>query len=212
MYVAVNVATVWTDPSKARPVDKPALVNPAHPRPWLRAMTPAQSADLTDSDRTQTQALYGARVLVLARQGAWSRVVVPRQPTPRNAQGYPGWIPTVQLTRNPSYAAAIARRPFALVDRGIATGLYSDRRMRHRVLTVSMNTRLPVLGRTPRAFEVATPNHGREWLPRSRAHVYRTERAIPRPTGRDLVRTARTFVHQPSVWAGRSSFGFDCSG
>jgi gamma-D-glutamyl-L-lysine dipeptidyl-peptidase len=212
MYVAVNVATVWTDPGKARPVDRPALANPARPRPWLRAMTPAQSVDLTDSNRTQTQALYGARVLVLARRGAWSKVVVPRQPTPRDARGYPGWIPTVQLTRNPSYAAATARRPFALVDRGVATGLYSDRGLRHRVLSVSTNTRLPVVGRTARAFEVATPNHGRDWLPSSRAHAYRSEGAIPRPSGRDLVRTAKAFLHQPSVWAGRSSFGFDCSG
>ena len=55
-------------------------------------MTPDQRADLTDSNRTQTQALYGAPVLVLAHQGAWSQVVVPRQPTPRDARGYPGWI------------------------------------------------------------------------------------------------------------------------
>ncbi len=212
MYVAVNVATVWTDPSKARPVDQPALTNPAHPRRWLRAMTPEQSEDLTDSNRTQTQALYGAPVLVLAQHGAWSQVVVPRQPTPRDPRGYPGWIPTVQLTSNPSYAAAVARRPFALIDRGIGTGLYSGPKLRHRVVTLSMNTRLPVLRRTHRALLVATPEHGREWLPKSRASVYRTERAIPRPTGRDLVRTAETFLHQPYVWAGRSGFGFDCSG
>jgi cell wall-associated NlpC family hydrolase len=203
---------VWTDPSKARPVDRPALTNPAHPRQWLRAMTPDQSGDLTTSNRTQTQALYGAKVLVLAQQRAWSQVVVPRQPTPRNAQGYPGWIPTVQLTRNPSYARATARRPFALINRGIGTGLYSGPRMRHRVLTLSMNTRLPVLRRTHRALKVATPDHRRAWLPKARASVYRTERAIPRPTGRDLVRTAMTFLHQPYVWAGRSGFGFDCSG
>lgn len=212
MYVAVNVATVWTDPGKARPVDRPALTNPAHPQRWLRAMSPDQKADLTDSNRTQTQALYGAPVLVLARQGAWSQVVVPRQPTPRDPRGYPGWIPTVQLTRNPTFAAAARHRPFALVDRGIGTGLYAGPKLRHRVLTVSTNTRLPVLGRTPRAFVVATPDAGRAWLPRSRASVHRTEKAIPRPTGRALVRTARTFLHQPYVWAGRSGFGFDCSG
>ena len=212
MYVAVNVATVWTDPSKARRVDRPALTNPAQPQRWLRAMTPDQKADLTDSNRTQTQALYGAPVTVLARKGAWSQVVVPRQPTPRDPRGYPGWIPTVQLTTSPSYARALKARPFALVDRGITTGLFRDRALRHRVLALSMNTRLPVLGRTAKALLVKTPQHGRKWLPRSRATVYRTERSIPRPTGADLVRTARTFLHQPYVWAGRSGFGFDCSG
>jgi cell wall-associated NlpC family hydrolase len=212
-YVAVNVATVWTDPSKARKVDRPALTNPAHPQQWLRAMSSRQKADLTDSNRTQTQALYGAAVIVLARQGAWSQVVVPRQPTPRDARGYPGWIPTRQLSRSPAYAAAVKQRPFALVNRGITTGLYSDRKMRHRVLAVSMNTRLPVVRRSARGLLVVTPDHGRrDWLPKARASVYRTERAIPRPTGAQLVRTARTFLHQPYVWAGRSGFGFDCSG
>jgi gamma-D-glutamyl-L-lysine dipeptidyl-peptidase len=212
MYVAVSVATVWTDPTKPRPVDRPALTNPAHPRAWLRAMSPAQSEDLTDSNRTQTQALYGAPVLVLARQGAWSQVVVPNQPTPRDPRGYPGWIPTVQLTRNPLFGAASARRPFALVDRGIATGLFSDKVLRHRSLTVTMNTRLPVLRRTHRAVQVLTPDRGAKWLPRKRISVYRTEKSIPRPTRRQLVRTAKTFLHQPYVWAGRSGFGFDCSG
>ena len=212
MYVAVNVATVWTDPSKARRVDRPALTNPAQPQRWLRVMTSDQKADLTDSNRTQTQALYGAPVTVLARKGAWSQVVVPRQPTPRDPRGYPGWIPTVQLTSSPAYARATARRAFALVDRGIGTGLFRDRALRHRVLTLSTNTRLPVLGRTAKAFLVKTPQHGRKWLPRSRASVYKTERSIPRPTGADLVRTARTFLRQPYVWAGRSGFGFDCSG
>jgi cell wall-associated NlpC family hydrolase len=212
MYVAVSVATVWTNPSKPRPVDRPALTNPAHPRQWLRAMSPAQSEDLTDSNRTQTQALYGAPVLVLAREGAWSQVVVPNQPTPRDPRGYPGWIPTVQLTRNPSFGAASASRPFALVDRGIATGLFTGRKLRHRVLSLSMNTRLPVMARTKRAVEVLTPDRGAKWLPRKRTHVYRSEASIPRPTGRQLVRTARTFLHQPYVWAGRSGFAFDCSG
>jgi gamma-D-glutamyl-L-lysine dipeptidyl-peptidase len=211
-YVAVNVATVWTDPGKARPVDRPALTNPAHPRQWLRAMSSDQRADLTDSNRTQTQALYGARVLVLAQRGAWSQVVVPRQPTPRDPRGYPGWIPTVQLTRNPSYATAVRNHPFALLDRGTGSGLFAGPRLRHRVLTLSTNTRLPVLARTARALKVATPDDGAKWLPRKRATVHRSERAIPRPTGRQLVRTAKAFLHRPYVWAGRSAFGFDCSG
>jgi cell wall-associated NlpC family hydrolase len=212
MYVAVSVATVWTNPGKARPVDKPALTNPAHPRQWLRAMSPAQSEDLTDSNRTQTQALYGAPVTVLAQEGAWSQVVVPNQPTPRDPRGYPGWVPTVQLTSNASYGAASTSRPFALVDRGIATGLFSDRKLRHRTLTITMNTRLPVLRRTHRAVLVATPDRGAKWLPRKHSSVYRSEKNIPRPSRRQLVRTAKTFLHQPYVWAGRSGFGFDCSG
>ena len=212
MYVAVSVATVWTAPSKARPVDRPALTNPADPQRWLRTMTPSQSLDLSAGNRTQTQALYGAPVLVLARQGAWSQVVVPGQRTPRDARGYPGWVPSVQLISNPAYAAATSQRPVVLVRRGIGTGLYTDSALRNRVATLSINTRLPLLSRTRRAVQVLTPDHGPRWLPRSRTGVYRTAATIPRPTGRQLVRTARTFLRQPYLWGGRSGFGLDCSG
>ena len=211
MYVAVSVATVWTDPGKVRPVDRPALTNPAHPAQWLAAMTPAQSGDLSTSNRTQTQALYGAPVLVLAQKGAWSQVAVPRQPTPRNALGYPGWIPTVQLTRSPAYDARRNDR-FALVDRGRTTGLFADRGLTERELLLSTNTRLPLLRRTPRALLVATPDRGPAWLPARRASVYRSDAAIPRPTGAGLVRTAKAFLRQPYLWGGRSGFGLDCSG
>jgi cell wall-associated NlpC family hydrolase len=80
------------------------------------------------------------------------------------------------------------------------------------VLSLSMNTRLPVLARTKRAVQVLTPDRGAKWLPRKRTDLYRSASRIPRPTGKQLVRTAKTFLHQPYVWAGRSGFGFDCSG
>src|SRR5205823_15109792 len=56
-YVAVSVATVWTDPSSPRSVDAPALANPARPREWIASMSDAQKLALVG--RVQTQALYG---------------------------------------------------------------------------------------------------------------------------------------------------------
>ena len=97
-FVAVSVATVWTTPQSPRPVDHPALTNPVDIRGWLSDMTPAQQEALTSDNLTQTQALFGDRVFVVGQQGDWDEVLVPGQPTPKNALGYPGWIPKAQLT------------------------------------------------------------------------------------------------------------------
>src|ERR1700758_754171 len=120
-YVAVSVATVWTTPQSPRPVDHPALTNPVDMRGWVTAMTPDQQEALTSDELDQTQALYGDRVVVLQEQGDWDQVVVPDQSTPKDSQGYPGWIPKAQLATDPVYDAIKEHAPFALADRGITT-------------------------------------------------------------------------------------------
>src|SRR5579862_8212522 len=84
-YVAVSVATVWTSPASPRAIDRPALGDPVDMRGWSRVLTTALRIGL--GGRTQTQALLGEPVVVLARSGAWERVVVPDQPTPRDRRG-----------------------------------------------------------------------------------------------------------------------------
>ncbi|MGA9493300.1 MAG: hypothetical protein WBV80_24060, partial [Mycobacterium sp.] len=95
-YVAVSVATVWTTPQSPRPVDRRALTNPVDIRGWLSDMTLDQQEALTGDNLNQTQALFGDRVLVVREQGDWDEVRVPGQPTPKDSQGYPGWIPKAQ--------------------------------------------------------------------------------------------------------------------
>ena len=97
-YVDVSVATVWTAPTSPRPVDHPALTNPVNIPRWLSDMSLADKLGLTNDNLTQTQALYGNRVYILAKQAGWDEVAVPGQPTPKNPLGYPGWVPSVQLT------------------------------------------------------------------------------------------------------------------
>src|SRR5665811_1043159 len=95
-WVAVSVATLWRTPGSARAIDRPALRNPAGIRQWLSRMTLTDRRGL--NGRADTQALLGDRVIVVARSGSWVKVVVPDQPTPLDARGYPGWVPTGQLT------------------------------------------------------------------------------------------------------------------
>ncbi|HEX3648899.1 MAG TPA: NlpC/P60 family protein, partial [Pseudonocardiaceae bacterium] len=211
-FVDVSVATVWTSPASPRPVDHPALTNPVDVEGWLASMTTAQKVDLTSGNRTQTQALYGQQVYVLATQGDWDEIAVPGQPTPKNALGYPGWVPKAQLDTSAPGFAGQANRPFALIDRAATAWLYDDPLLTRHHLRLSVNTRLPVLARTGRAILVATPDAGPKWLSTKDATVYRGDADIPYPTGAELVRFAETFVDQPYLWAGRSGFAFDCSG
>ena len=210
-YVDVSVATVWTAPTSPRPVDHPALTNPVNIPRWLSGMSLADKLGLTNDNLTQTQALYGNRVYILARQAGWDEVAVPGQPTPKNPLGYPGWVPSVQLTAGHGFAALQSHRPFAFVQAPTAW-LYDNSALTRENMQISANTRLPVLARAGQAILVATPDGGAKWLSARDASVYRSASDIPYPTGASLVAYAKRFLHGPYLWAGRSGFAFDCSG
>ncbi len=207
-YVDVAAATLWTGPRLARAVDAPATGNPVDLRAWTDGLTLGQRRWLVG--KLETQALYGTKLTILQRSGDWVQVVVDGQPTPRDPRGYPGWLPARQLTTNPTLAR-LSRRPFALVTATTA-GLYQGRSRRHRLMELSLDTRLPVLARSGGSILVATPDRGAAWLSAHDARVYADQAEIPRPGGTDLTATARRFAGLPYVWAGTSAWGFDCSG
>ena len=210
-YVDVSVATVWTAPTSPRPVDHPALTNPVSIPRWLSEMSLADKLGLTNDNLTQTQALYGNPVYILAKQAGWDEVAVPGQPTPKNPLGYPGWVPSVQLTAAHGFAALQNHRPCAFVQAPTAW-LYDNSALTRENMQISANTRLPVLARAGQAIRVATPDRGAKWLSAREATVYRSASDIPYPTGASLVAYAKRFLHRPYLWAGRSGFAFDCSG
>jgi gamma-D-glutamyl-L-lysine dipeptidyl-peptidase len=207
-YVDVGVATSWAFAGFDQAVDQPAVSNPSDIRLWLEDMSLGQEQRLIGD--IETQSLYGQRVTILEDQGDWLKVAVEGQPTPRNALGYPGWVPRRQLTFDTGLDA-YESKPFAQV-RAKSAFLYNDRALSSRFIKLSYATRLPVVGRSADAIEVATSDDGYKWLRASDATVYGSTTAIPKPTGADIVRTAKTFLGVPYLWAGTSSFGFDCSG
>ncbi|WP_197503098.1 NlpC/P60 family protein [Mycobacterium sp. 1245111.1] len=211
-YVTVAVATVWTTPQSPRPVDHFAVTNPVDIRGWVSAMTTDQQEALTSDELDQTQVLFGDRVVVVREQGDWDEVRVPDQATPKDSQGYPGWIPKSQLTIDAGYGALKGYGPFVLADRGVTTWLYREPGLSDRDIEISANTRLPLLNRTDKAVQVATPDRGSKWLDARTVSVYQKPTDIPHPTGADLVRYAATFLGIPYVWGGVSGFGIDCSG
>jgi len=94
--VRVPVANVWEAPDAGR--------LPLDPHVWPTA-TVTLSQRLALVGHMQTQVLYGERVRVLARQGGWTRIAVPDQPSPLDPRGYPGWVRSWQL--GPAFAAPL---------------------------------------------------------------------------------------------------------
>jgi gamma-D-glutamyl-L-lysine dipeptidyl-peptidase len=204
-WIDVSVATLWVQPGQARAIDAPACRNPADPRAWVAGMTVEQKRWLVG--RLETQALYGTKVYLLATSGTWSKIAVTGQPTPRNRWGYPGWVPTVQLTtRAPEDAPRVA------VVRQKAVWLWKEADLTGRVLEVSYGTRLRAVAWTPSAVEVAMLDGRHVYARRSVVALHTPGEPWPTLTGAKLVAQARSFLGLQYLWAGVSGFGFDCSG
>jgi cell wall-associated NlpC family hydrolase len=203
-WVAVSVATLWRAP-RSRVVDRPALANPAGIRLWLSRMTLADRRGL--NGRADTQSLLGDRVIVTARSGAWVKVVVPDQPTPLDRRGYPGWLPVAQLTAVPPVATALVATVVART-----TWLRTDSPGASPVTEISFGTRLPRVGTTGGWVRVLTPTGLVRRVAASAVAVRAPGVAALTRTGADVVRAAQMFTGLPYLWAGRSGFGFDCSG
>ena len=203
-WVDVAVATLWAEPDQARPLDAPSLANPVDIPAWLAAMTVDDRRWLVD--RLVTQVLYGDRVTVVDIAGGWARVVVPRQPSKLDPRGYPGWLPSAQLTAV-APEAAVAGEAVVNVP---ATGLLDLADTDRPPLTLSFNTRLPVLLASPDSVTVATPGGGRGLLVPSNVAIVTPDE--PPPAGADVVRSAQQFSGVDYLWAGTSASGWDCSG
>src|SRR5262249_3628415 len=114
--VSVGVATLWAAPDRVRAVDEPAVWVPARPRDWVEAMSPGDRADLRG--RTLSQLLLGEHVIVREGRGGWALIAALAQPTSKDPQGYPGWLPADQISPVEGFHAAGVRVAARHRDRG----------------------------------------------------------------------------------------------
>ena len=205
-WVSVGVGTLWTRPGVMRTVDRLAISPPGLVRTWIAAMTVAQKQGLVG--RIETQALYGTEVTVTSESKGWSHVVIPSQPTPRDRRGYPGWIPTWQLTsRHPkstsSYATVTSPTTWVRsVSAAPRTTL---------ILEVSYDTRLPVVGSNSSSIEVSLLDGRQGYVLRKNVSVHAVH-AFLKATPGAVISESKKFLGLQYLWGGTSGFGFDCSG
>jgi cell wall-associated NlpC family hydrolase len=117
MAVRVPVANVWAAPNAGH--------LPLDPHVWpTSAVTYSERLALVG--HMPTQALYGERVLVLARRPGWTQIAIPDQPSPLNPLGYPGWVRSWQLGPPPPGKQVRVTAHTARLANGTEVGFATD--------------------------------------------------------------------------------------
>jgi len=190
--IDVAVATLWKAPGIYRAIDRPSVTNPVEPIRWSKNLATTESRVWLDS-HVQTQALYGQTVQVLEIRGGWVKVAVRGEPDPQDPRGYPGWLPSAQLTSGfddrGKYVVAVSRNAPLLVH--------------GRTLMLSYGTRLPLVKWGGDFAVVRTPD--------GVGTVSGVEEPL-RYSAASIVRQAERFVGVRYLWGGLSAWGYDCSG
>ncbi|WFE52764.1 MULTISPECIES: NlpC/P60 family protein [unclassified Micromonospora] len=203
--VRVAVATLWTSPEAVRPVDRPALTARADILAWVSGMNTDQQV----GDCVLSQLLLGERVLVSElRPDGWARVVAVEQPAAKlDPRGYPGWLPTEQLTAVDP--AATGTEPPLVVDTTV-TGLHAAPGGPVVLPGVVVGTRLVPAGPVRDDWRpVHVPGRaGPLWLPDD--HLVATPAAAP--SAEQALAVAQRLLDVIYIWGGLSAHGIDCSG
>ncbi|GAA1616370.1 C40 family peptidase [Brevibacterium sanguinis] len=209
-YVDVTVATLWKDTSSPRKVDEPALGKPVDLDKWNDNLKDTEvRRGLTG--KTETQAVYGSPVTVLDIKGDWAKVAVNDQSTPKDDKGYPGWLPTKQLVENDRFGSLKKDQPRAVVTAKTAE-LEGIEFTKDTGADPSFNVELPLIAQDVEDVRVALPGGGAAWIDVNDVAVYEAGDKPAKPSGDDLVETAKQFDGLRYLWAGVSAYGFDCSG
>lgn len=200
---SVPVATVWTAPEKVRPVDAASIAETPNINNWLQHMSHQDHQDLVDHNRIQTQLLYGEPVRIDEVVDGWAKIVALWQPSQKDERGYPGWVPMHQLTE----VETLTELGYARVTKNKAQ-LWTEDFTPLRV--VSFNTLLPVKEQAD-FIRLQTPN-GDALIMKEAVEIVATYDQSPRGTGLTVATLGAEFLNLPYLWAGMSSYGYDCSG
>ncbi|RLQ94306.1 C40 family peptidase [Falsibacillus albus] len=204
--VNVPVATIWTKFDSARGIDRGAVTNPTDLNGWLSGLTYETRLDLCESNRVQSQLLFGEEVKVLEEKDGWAHIIAIHQPSSKDERGYPGWVPMDQLSKLSAWDVTHAEIAVVNVAKAKLIGDSDD-----RVLLLSYQTILPVLEKTSTIVKVQTPI-GTGFLKAEETTVYPSAAHIPVGSGKAIIAYGEQFLGLPYLWGGMSSYGYDCSG
>ncbi|AQU80281.1 C40 family peptidase [Planococcus faecalis] len=199
----VPVATVWTAPEKARAVDAEGIAEHPNLNNWLRTMSREDKQDLVDSNRIQTQLLYGEPVLIEEVVNGWAKIMALWQPCQKDERGYPGWVPSSQLKE----VENLTELDYARVTHHKAQ-LWTENFKPLKV--VSFNTMLPVK-EIADFIRLQTPD-GDAFIMANTVEIVSAYNQSPKGNGLDIANLGAEFLDLPYLWAGMSSYGYDCSG
>lgn len=206
--INVPVTNVWRSPGKTRPIDNISIQANPDMKKWTSQLTIPDKHWLIG--RTDTQALYGDAVEIIKTSGNWHYIAIKDQAKTGNIKGYEGWVPKSHV------AASVINNtdcPIAIVNAKFAT-LYNVPKWddKQKWLELSYSTILPVVAEHGQFLEVLTVDGGTKFMLKRDAKVYSHYAAVPKPTAKDIVDSAKQYLGLPYVWSGISAYGFDCSG
>ena len=205
-YVVDAVVTnMWNKYNQAREIDYPSTKNPVDMQKWVSSLSLMQKKWLVG--KTDTQALYGDEVTLLETKGKWQRVAAKDQYVPYLKAGYPGWVPAAHIastTKNydDCAIAVVTAKKTTLVNEV----------NKAKFLEISYATILPVVKTDDKYYHVETPSNGIKLMKKSDAKSYQNYSDIPKPTASTIIKEAKRYLDLPYLWAGVSSWGYDCSG
>lgn len=202
--VDVSVMNLWKYYNIARPVDAPSMSDPVNYPKWIGSMNLSQKKWLVD--RTDTQALYNDEVKILEERGNMYRVAAVDQWVPYNSSGYPGWVPKSQVSAT-NLDTSRCQVAIVTADKGSLLNMDTS-----YYLPISYSTILPVVRIVDNWVVVQTPNAGEKVIDRKQVKVFKSYADVTKPTRDDIVNEAKRFLNLPYLWAGTSSWGYDCSG
>nr|WP_263314380.1 C40 family peptidase [Mammaliicoccus sp. Marseille-Q6498] len=203
-YCRVNVGTIWRDRDKARDIDRDGIMYPANIQRWLLELNLEQKLSFTEDSRIDTQVLYGEAVEVIEERDGWSYVMCLEQPSKSHPKGYPGFIPSNQISDMKSYESQQKLR--VKVPK---TTLFNADFTTKQIL--SFNTMLPVLKLGEQFVEVDTPE-GLGLISVQDVELSDEFGTFKKGSMDGVIQNAKLFIDLPYLWGGMSSYGYDCSG
>jgi gamma-D-glutamyl-L-lysine dipeptidyl-peptidase len=206
--ISVPVTNVWTEPTAIRESDECVTRTKPDIARWLAAQGHVERLGLLD--RLSTQALCGEPVVVVGESDGWAEVRLPWQRTPKDLNGYPGYIRSAHMVSVPPVISETSGE----VRVTLLTRLTPVSSEPHSPIAgfLSMGTVCALTAETGERLQIEVG--GANWwinrcdgaVGRSPLPVYSTK------PDRKVLSIATSLVGLPYLWGGLSGWGVDCSG